>query len=217
MVIYFTTFETDGTAFLPFLSENRLDRARAEKTSAARGRTIFSYALLRLAIAENFGITALPELAYEQRGKPFLRDYPDIFFNLSHASDAALCAVSEQPVGADIQDIRALKTDISRKICTPRELEQLSHAEDRNRELCRLWCMKESVGKLTGNGFAEGFTAIETEQLLREKKVFLYEESGFFISGCTKTAEKVNIKKLTEQELLSRLSFLQIEQKFTIK
>lgn len=211
MIIYFMTFETDGTDFLPFLSENRLERARAEKTPAVRGRTIFSYALLRLALAENYGITAPPEFTLEKHGKPFLRDYPNVFFNISHAGNTALCAVSKQPVGADIQDIRNLKANISRKICTPHELERLEQTNDKNRELCRLWCMKESVGKLTGNGFAEGFTAIETEQLLREKRLFLYEENSFFISSCTKTAEKVSVIKITEQELHDRL--LHIEQK----
>lgn len=211
MIIYFMTFETDGTDFLPFLSENRLERARAEKTPAARGRTIFSYALLRLALAESFGITQPPEFGFEQHGKPFLRDYPDIFFSLSHAVNMALCAVSEQPIGADIQDVRALKADISEKICTPLELERLNRAGERNREICRLWCMKESVGKLTGKGFAEGFKGIETERLLREKKLFLHEESEFFVSGCTKIAEQTVVKRLTESQLLERL--LHIEQK----
>lgn len=199
------TFETDGSGFLPFLSENRLERAAGKKNPAARGRTIFSYVLLRLALRENFGICKPPEFVYGEHGKPFLRDYPDIFFSLSHADSSALCAVSKQPVGADIQDIRALKADISRKICTPRELELLNRTADRDRELCRLWCMKESVGKLTGNGFSEGFTEIETEQLLREKQLFICEEGGFFISGCTKTAETVSVKKITERDLQNKL------------
>lgn len=205
MIIYFMTFETDGEDFLPFLSENRLERAWAAKTPAVRSRTIFSYALLRLALAENFRITAAPEFTFEQHGKPLLRDYPDIYFSLSHADNAVLCAVSKQPVGADIQDIRNLKADISRKICTPRELEQVNRAGDRNRELCRLWCMKESVGKLTGKGFAEGFTAIETEQFLRENRLFIYEENGFFISSCTKTTDETVLKKINEQNLKAAL------------
>lgn len=209
------TFETDGGDFLPFLSENRLERVRAAKTPAVRGRTIFSYALLRLALAENFGITAAPDFTFEQHGKPLLRDYPNVYFSLSHANNAVLSAVSEQPVGADIQDIRVLKTDISHKICTPCELEQVNQAVDRNRELCRLWCMKESVGKFTGKGFSEGFTAIETEQLLHEKRLFLCEENGFFISACTKTAEKTVLKKVKERDLKAAL--LHFEQNNTKK
>lgn len=205
MIIYFTEFETDGEAFLPFLSENRLERAAGEKNPAVRGRTIFSYALLRLALAEAFGIYAPPEFVYGKHGKPFLREYPNVFFNISHAAHAVLCAVSEQPVGADIQDIRLLKTDISRKICTPGELEQLGCAKDKNRELCRLWCIKESFGKLTGKGFSEGFTEIDTERLTLEKKLFFCEENGFFISGCTEAPERTEIQRVTEKELMQRL------------
>lgn len=205
MKVYFLIYKTDGTRFLPFLSNSRLERAQAAKSPAVRSRTIFSYALLRLALAEDFGIDEAPEFGYEPLGKPFLKDFPNIFFSLSHAENAVLCAVSEQPVGADVQDIRTIKADISHRICTPAELERLSAADDKNREICRLWCLKESFGKLTGKGFSEGFTQIETQDLLNEKKAFLTERSGFFISACTKLPEATELRQISEHELFDRL------------
>ena len=205
MKIYFLIYETNGTRFLPFLSNSRLERAQAAKSPAVRSRTIFSYTLLRLALAENFGIDEAPKFGYEPLGKPFLKDFPNIFFSLSHAENAVLCAVSEQPVGADVQDIRTIKADISRRICTTSELERLNAADDKNRELCRLWCLKESFGKLTGKGFSEGFTQIETQELLNEKKAFLTEQNGFFISACTKLPEAAELRQISERELFDRL------------
>lgn len=205
MKIYFLIYETDGAELLPFLSKGRLERAQAAKSSAVRSRTIFSYALLRLALRENFGIAEAPEFGYEPLGKPFLKDFPNIFFSISHAENAVLCAVAGNPVGADVQDIRTIKADISRRICTPAELERLNAADDKNREFCRLWCLKESFGKLTGKGFAEGFTQIETQKLLSEKKAFITEESGFFISACTKSPEAVKLRRISEQELIFTL------------
>lgn len=205
MKIYFLICETDGTRFLPFLSEDRLERAQVAKSPAVRSRTIFSYALLRLALAENFGINEAPEFGYEPLGKPFLTAFPNARFSISHAENAVLCAVSEQPVGADIQDIRALKADVSHKICTPVELEKLSGTDDKNRDICRLWCLKESFGKLTGKGFSEGFTQIDTQKLLSEKKAFLAERYGFFISACTSSPEEAYLRQVSEQELISEL------------
>lgn len=205
MKIYFLIYETDGAGLLPFLSKGRLERAQAVKSSAVRSRTIFSYALLRLALMENFGMTEAPEFGYEPHGKPFLKDFPNIFFSMSHAENAVLCAVSEQPIGADVQDIRTLKADISGRICTPAELERLNAADDKDRGLCRLWCLKESFGKLTGKGFSEGFTQIDTQKLLNEQKAFLTERGGFFISACTSSPETAELRQVTEQELTSAL------------
>ena len=42
----------------------------------------------------------------ETHGKPVLKDCTNLFFNISHSGDYAVCAVSKQPVGIDIERIR---------------------------------------------------------------------------------------------------------------
>ena len=38
-----------------------------------------------------------------ENGKPELLSYPDIHFNLSHSGTIAVCAVSDRPVGVDVE------------------------------------------------------------------------------------------------------------------
>lgn len=53
------------------------------------------------------------QIGYGENGKPFLLDYKEVHYNLSHSGDWILCAVSDQPVGIDIQQ----KSSMRRGLC----------------------------------------------------------------------------------------------------
>lgn len=92
---------------------------------------------------------------YGRNGKPFLVHYPHIHFNISHSGDYVIAAFDKEPVGIDIQEHRELKERTARHFLTPWELEQNSmqvEADQREEILCRLWAIKESYIKLTGEG-----------------------------------------------------------------
>ncbi|MBQ6889067.1 MAG: 4'-phosphopantetheinyl transferase superfamily protein [Lachnospiraceae bacterium] len=95
---------------------------------------------------------------YGKNGKPSLVHYPSIHFNVSHSGDYVIAAFDRQPVGIDIQEHRQLKDSTARHFLTAWELEQATmQAENGNREeiLCRLWAIKESYVKLTGEGIGK--------------------------------------------------------------
>lgn len=98
------------------------------------------------------------EYRYGEMGKPYLVNVP-LYYNLSHSGDFVLCAVSEQEIGADIQEIR--RGDVMRvaeRYFAEEELEKLQecHTEaEKSQFLFQLWTKKEAFGKLTGKGIAE--------------------------------------------------------------
>ncbi len=194
---------------LPFLSEQRLEKVNGISNAKVREEKICSYALLRYALFKEYGVTDVPVFSYGEREKPYLKNYPHIFFSLSHAGGYSACAVSREEIGIDIQDIRPMKFDISAKICTETELLQISGEDPMPSEaICRLWCMKESVGKLTGKGFGEGFDRIETSGLMEKGLLEITElDNGMLLSACGYTAitgiEPVNV---TEEDVCSVLS-----------
>ncbi len=83
-------------------------------------------------------------------GKPILKNFPDIHFNLSHSEDVGLCAISNNPVGIDVE-------------CLEKDIDYLSIAkrffgstEEINNKLdfFKVWTRKECYLKSEGKGIA---------------------------------------------------------------
>ena len=66
----------------------------------------------------------------------------------------AVCAVSKQPVGIDIERIGAYQPNVARRVCSDAEQKLLEQCEDPARLFYRLWTLKESYVKLTGTGIS---------------------------------------------------------------
>jgi len=94
---------------------------------------------------------------YGASGKPYLVDAPWCEFNLAHSADVALVAVSQRPVGVDIEQVRPLPSlsEMAQIAFSPEEQTQL-HAldvEQRVSAFFRTWTRKEALMKAHGAGF----------------------------------------------------------------
>ncbi len=87
----------------------------------------------------------------DKNGKPYLPE-SDIYFNLSHSGDYALLAVSDLPVGCDIEIISEYNDKLAKRFFHDEEYALLQNSEDRQRLFYRLWTLKESVIKADGRG-----------------------------------------------------------------
>lgn len=90
-----------------------------------------------------------PEIFKDAMGKPYLQGSP-ICFNVSHSGDYLVLAISKNPVGVDIQKIKAVRSGMYEKIVRP--IERSLIGEERERDFIRLWTLKESFGKAEGKG-----------------------------------------------------------------
>lgn len=143
-----------------------------------RKMSVISYLLLLYALRENYRITN-PQIAYGTNGKPYLIDRPDIHFNISHCPKGCICAVSDREIGVDIQDIRPFSWEVARHVCCENELKLLQDTKDKARMFTRIWTMKESYGKMTGEGIVN-INSIDTTSIKNEINVL--EEDGFLVS-----------------------------------
>ena len=172
--------------FRELLGKKRYEYCRKMKSEKAGLCSAYAFMLLRYALKNRFGITEMPVFDTNGYGKPFLREHPGIFFNMSHAGQRVLCAVSEHPVGADIQDVRDIRLNTAEKFLTAGELERVRAlgGESFSSEVCRLWCIKESYGKYTGKGFSEGFSGIDADRLAECGMVRWAKKGNYYISVC---------------------------------
>ena len=87
------------------VSPQRREAALRYVKASDRRQSLAAYLLLCRALKEEYGITEPPVFDFGPHGKPFLKDYPSIHFNLSHCPGAALCVIAPAPVGCDIEAV----------------------------------------------------------------------------------------------------------------
>ena len=117
--------------------------------------------LLIYGLKELYGLSLTEEMLAEelekgQHGKPFLKNHPQVHFNISHCDGLAVCAFSDAPVGVDVERIDVFKDSIVRKVLTKEEQEFLSFYKGKeayNELFFRFWTLKESWLKQDGSGF----------------------------------------------------------------
>lgn len=134
------------------LSEERLKKVKAQKNvkdsylSAAAGYLLHAGLL-------DFGVIA-PQIYRNEHGKPYLKD-SQIYFNLSHSGNIAVCALSSQEVGVDVQQVKSVGEGVIKRVCTKEEYAFVTQdTHEIEQRFCRLWAIKESVIKCLGKGLS---------------------------------------------------------------
>lgn len=138
------------------------------------GKTVHVEVLLNK-IFENKGLPVPVETEKNRYGKPFLKEYPSLHFNGSHSGDYLVCALSQNPVGVDVQRVDRTKRimPLAQRFMTPGEVRGLERLEDekRTQAFYRLWAQKESYMKYRGLGFALPLSAFEIQEADREWRI----------------------------------------------
>ncbi|MBQ8411849.1 MAG: 4'-phosphopantetheinyl transferase superfamily protein [Ruminiclostridium sp.] len=209
MNIYILKNGEKENELIPFLSEERREKLGGINSVKVKREKIYAYALLRYCLFEEQLISSAPSFSYGEKGKPFLSGYPDIHFSISHSGGYSGCVVSNEEIGLDIQDFRPCNLKVTSKICTDKELDFVLGGDvSPSFETCRLWCMKEARGKLTGKGFFEGFDKTETSELIERGELFnTVTEDDLFISVCGYSAlPEIKIVSVSEEKLFEMLN-----------
>ena len=130
---------------LPFDRQESVQRRRsdADRARAAGAGWLLQYALTQAGITPENQILEKTEL-----GKPYLPAHPEVHFNLSHSGHWAVCAISRDPVGVDVELPRCT-AKIAHRFFQPEELDGLELVPD---QLNRLWAAKEAFVKALGGG-----------------------------------------------------------------
>ncbi len=183
--------ETRRTGAVPKHLSDRVDSFRREKAEHFRMlpdkvRSYAAGALIHEALRDYLRTSGsdepfsggIPELKYgnEENGKPYLVDYPDFHFSLSHSGDYAALVYSDKPVGVDVQEERGkADTDsIAGRFFSSYENELLGSIEDENERrhmFYRIWAAKEAYIKMTGMGLREelsDFSVSLEEMIIRQ-------------------------------------------------
>ncbi len=156
--------ETDYPIYFSCLDPIERSQASQFKNDLLRLRYAAIHAKLRDILAE--AVDSAPELLRIHRtpyGKPYLPDFPDISFNMSHTENKAAIAVGYRcQLGIDIETCkpRTNLAGLANKCFGEEEKRywQLLPETLNLLEFYRLWTRKEAFVKATGRGIALGLS-----------------------------------------------------------
>ena len=161
-MIYFDNHpeDLDLDAGLQTVDPERHDYALRYRFEQDRRLCLAAYRLLQRGLLQEYGIEEVPPFTYGANGKPALDGYPDIHFNLSHCREAAVCVIAPHPVGIDVECIDRYDEELLPHTMNADECRQISDSPDPATAFIRLWTMKESLLKLTGQGITDDLPSV---------------------------------------------------------
>lgn len=142
---------------LSLVQEEKRERILKNKIKQNADNMLIGEILAKMLIKKKFDINCKKqELEYSVHGKPYLKNYSDIHFNISHSGEYVACCVYDRPVGVDVQKIGTYNPDVAKRVCNEKELLRIEESPDMASEFTKLWTQKEAVLKMYGIGIAKG-------------------------------------------------------------
>ena len=138
----------------------RYVRAEDRKRSFV-GRLLMHYMLMQAA----GDCVKTRDLVSGRYGKPYLnaafQGLGGVEFNISLSGEWVVGAVSDRPVGIDIEEIKEFDIEIGKKYFTPDECEYVYGSNAPNLlRFYQIWCLKESCLKCVGKGLSGEIASI---------------------------------------------------------
>ena len=184
--------------YLEGLSENRIEKILKQKTQKGRVQSLGAGLLLKN-VLERYGVSE-HQIWTDEKGK---HHAPGICFNLSHTEGLAICVIGREDVGCDVEYQKKAPASVAKHFFTESENSYLKEQEDYDREFFRIWTMRESYMKMTGDGLRVAFHKYEMR--LEDGKFWVYCEGkkedcylreydvpGYQVTICTKETESAD-------------------------
>ena len=147
--------EQEVARLLPLVSAQRREQALRYKHTFGQYCCLQSYKMLCELLAEwsrvhQLPINQQPIFLYNDYGAPYIEGGPH--FSISHCKRGIAVAVSENPIGIDIESIRSFKPELMRKTMNEDEQLRITSSAIPEVEFIRFWTQKEALLKLQGTG-----------------------------------------------------------------
>lgn len=142
------------------MPEERKERVGRRRLWEDRAAGVLAFALLAEGLREHGIDPGTARFERDAHGKPHLVGHA-VEFNLSHSRGAVACAISERPVGVDIQARHGSDEKLRARVCSAAEAALIEASPDPDGEFTRLWTLKESLLKCRGTGLAGDLAALD--------------------------------------------------------
>ena len=195
-------------SLLSLVPAKNLEKINALKLDAAQKLRLFSDIFLRYVISKNLNIKNKDiGFSYNEYGKPSLVGYPQFHFNISHTRGAIAVAISEEPVGVDVEKIGSVDTNIARRFFTINEYNYIFNADDnklQNNRFYEIWTKKEAYMKWAGKGLSIPLNSFDVLAKNFEESFYTFNIEEYLISVYTSHLDSQKIlTKMFDEKICS--------------
>lgn len=173
--------DSEVERLLPLVSAQRREIALRYKFTFGRFACLKSYTMLQQLVQEVFAETDerwLPlqqrlkewngDFVYNEHEKPFIQNasgerIEGVDFSISHCKNAIAVALSDRPVGVDVESFRHAEEPLLKRTMNPDEQAEVRAAADPAETFTCLWTRKEAVLKFRGTGIVDNLHEVLTD------------------------------------------------------
>lgn len=142
------------------ISKERYERMQRYHFEMDKVRSLFAEVLLRYGLKRHYGLVGKEiQFNINEYGKPTLKEHEEIHFNVSHSGDWVICAISSEPVGVDVEQVKEKNIDIAERFYAKEEYQTLLGSENAVELFFVYWTLKESYVKAEGKGMSIPFSS----------------------------------------------------------
>ncbi|MCL2839142.1 MAG: 4'-phosphopantetheinyl transferase superfamily protein [Defluviitaleaceae bacterium] len=167
--------------------------------------------LSRLEISRAFGLYHHQlEFSTNQFGKPHLTSFPKCFYNISHTGNYIACALSNAPVGIDIEVMQPVDLKIAERFFSPDEISYIV-AGNKLTRFYEIWTKKESRIKLEGKGLHIPLASFSVFDANEQGRVYyhkVFENTEVVCHTCSLNSTVPTIRMIDSVELMQNIGKL---------
>lgn len=161
------------------VTERRRHKVQSLSNKISQARSLAAGMILVKATTELGIYNEIDTIVVGEHGKPDFRDDCGFHFNVSHSEDYVMLAIADRPVGVDIQFIKPLVKDIAGRFFHSEEIDFLNniskdiYSAQYKEAFYRLWCLKESFVKCSGEGLGQGLSSFSVIEYFDDSEIIM--------------------------------------------
>ena len=178
---------------VPEYRQNKIDKFkfRDSKNLSLGAGLLLSYALKK----NGFDESKL-NVKINEYGKPYFANMNNLFFSISHTATTAVCAISDNEIGVDIEQTDRSNLKLAKRFFSDKDNELINNSDNEEKTFTELWTKKESYAKFKGTTLE----SVLKNDSFPEVFFTTFEHDKLLTTTCTKTKESpvINFVNLTE-------------------
>ncbi|MBP3325572.1 MAG: 4'-phosphopantetheinyl transferase superfamily protein [Coprococcus sp.] len=151
---------------IKFLFPERRKKYDRYRRSDDKKRCLVASMVLDYVLLKHFGVEDIGWY-YGDYGKPFLKEYANISFSVSHAGEWVVVAVGNCNVGIDIEEKQKDMDCLFNAVLSRNEkgLAEQMNGDEADDYFVMIWTVKEAYSKMIGIGLSKKFTELDVSYL----------------------------------------------------